>query len=522
MSNVSDTSDIPLPAAAVVKHRAPPSPTDSDVVDRIILTPDPGLVAGLGANHSLPTAMADLIDNAIDAGATRVIVKFITRQDRLTKILVIDDGKGMNDAGINGAMTLGKQRQYDTTDLGHFGLGLKAAALGKAQTLTVYSEKENHEPVGRRLRKQDMGRDYSCEVLSSRSSRTTAEIRRKLTIGPTGTVIELSDLTSTYTGKSRDDARQFLDETVQDIRRHLGIIFHRLIQDGRLNLTTDIASSAEASGVSVPVKPIDPFGYAQSGVPGWPRELRTTLSGRKVTLNCHIWPAKSQHTAFRLSTPRGVEAQGIYVYRGDRLLQVGGWVRTMPAKKEYQLARVALEYSEVEDHLEMNPEKSTIGFSDTLARAIHRATDGQFSFTDYLSAAADAHSASQKRPYSRKPAVRVEKGLGPALKRSLQEELGFDEGQEAISIRWRSLPRDELLDVDFKGRTLWLNTRHRTMLAGPRTGINDAPVLKTMLYLLTREIFMREYQSARVRDDIDLWTNMLGSAIQAELDFREP
>jgi len=46
-------------------------PRIDDVVERIRLVPDAGLVESLGANHTLESAVADLLDNSIDAGATK-------------------------------------------------------------------------------------------------------------------------------------------------------------------------------------------------------------------------------------------------------------------------------------------------------------------------------------------------------------------------------------------------------------------------------------------------------------------
>ena len=48
-----------------------------DVVRRITLAPDPGLVKSLGTNHSLATALADLVDNSVDAQASRVLIRFL-------------------------------------------------------------------------------------------------------------------------------------------------------------------------------------------------------------------------------------------------------------------------------------------------------------------------------------------------------------------------------------------------------------------------------------------------------------
>ena len=92
----------------------------NDVVERIKLAPDAGLVNSLGANHTLESAIADLVDNSIDAGASRVSIRLLTRKDRLTQVEVLDNGKGMDARAANAAMTIGHQRDYTDGDLGHY------------------------------------------------------------------------------------------------------------------------------------------------------------------------------------------------------------------------------------------------------------------------------------------------------------------------------------------------------------------------------------------------------------------
>src|SRR5690606_35146728 len=138
---------------------------NSDVLERVRLPPDPGLVKSLGAHHSLPTAVADLVDNSIDANATRVVVIFEVERGVASGLTIVDDGRGMNAHQIDNAMRLGAQRPYDDNAQGHFGIGLKAAAFSHADTLTVYTRPGSGPYHGRRLRKKDVERDYTCEIL---------------------------------------------------------------------------------------------------------------------------------------------------------------------------------------------------------------------------------------------------------------------------------------------------------------------------------------------------------------------
>ena len=124
---------------AVVSHRDVP--------------PDPSIADAVGTHHDLPTALADLVDNAIDAGAGRVHIRFLTSGGALTGLLVIDDGRGMDAAVIDAAMTFARRRNYGERDLGHYGLGLKAASLSQADILDVLSRAVGGVPVGRRIAK---------------------------------------------------------------------------------------------------------------------------------------------------------------------------------------------------------------------------------------------------------------------------------------------------------------------------------------------------------------------------------
>ncbi|WP_182358940.1 ATP-binding protein [Tomitella gaofuii] len=100
---------------------------DKDVVDVIKLKPDAGFVESVGVHRTLSSALADLVDNGKDAGADRLLIRLLTKNDRLVTVETLDNGCGMNDSMIDSAMTLGYRRIYATRDLGHFGIGMKAA-----------------------------------------------------------------------------------------------------------------------------------------------------------------------------------------------------------------------------------------------------------------------------------------------------------------------------------------------------------------------------------------------------------
>lgn len=87
------------------------------------ITPELHLLLSSGNdNLGWHDALAELIDNAFDAGATRCDIKFPGRQ-----LVVEDDGRGTDD--ISAMLRLGSHRRRKTTSLGKYGVGLKHAAL---------------------------------------------------------------------------------------------------------------------------------------------------------------------------------------------------------------------------------------------------------------------------------------------------------------------------------------------------------------------------------------------------------
>ena len=105
---------------------------------RIEVTPSAKrLVTSLRSiGHSPPTAIADLIDNSVSAGASVVQVR-IDQTGTGWRILIADDGIGIRARDLDEAMRFGTRRRYGASDLGRFGLGLKTASTSLGRKVTV-------------------------------------------------------------------------------------------------------------------------------------------------------------------------------------------------------------------------------------------------------------------------------------------------------------------------------------------------------------------------------------------------
>ena len=487
----------------------------------VVLPPDPHALDGLGRNHSLPTALADLVDNSIDAHATHVLIRSVRQNERMRTLYVVDNGDGIHPDSIDEAMTVGKRREYAITDLGRFGLGMKAASFSQARSMTVLSKASGATAVGRRWLLTDDKRDFRCDVVPSAFA--TAELERAWDIpwSGHGTVVRWDEVTAFPTTDDHNRVETFISHTTTEVAAHLGLVFHRLLGNGTVNIGLDVEDVDDATtGPRSAVSALNPFGYLRSGKAGYPKDLIAVTGGYKICFRCHIWPGRSNLPQFRLPGGNPEQHQGFYFYRRDRLLQAGGdWYGIAARHRSLQLARVEIDIDDdIARIFRMNPEKSRVLAGPEFgARAEAARSEDGVAFTDYLRVAEDKFHESRLRSRKRHSVIPPGKGFAPQLRRTIQDELPFLVGEKPIEVRWRRLYRDDFFEIDRDTRTLWLNVKYRGTASGGRHSVNDAPLLKALLYLLVEDVFKGEYLGPRDKDNIELWQEILTAAAESEL-----
>ena len=85
------------------------------------------------------SAITDIVDNSIDAGATKIRIQLEKEKESL-RIMIIDNGKGMTKEVLDQALKLGSDTLHGgLSDLGKFGMGLSTAGLALANKTTVFT-----------------------------------------------------------------------------------------------------------------------------------------------------------------------------------------------------------------------------------------------------------------------------------------------------------------------------------------------------------------------------------------------
>jgi hypothetical protein len=311
---------------------------------------------------------------------------------------------------------------------------------------------------------------------------------------------------------------RFVDNYLMTLRHHLGLAFHRLLSAKKVKMAVDVEDvSAGEIGLTYAVEPIDPFGYVKTGRADYPRTLKSSWHGQPVEFQCHIWPGRSHHPNFRLLGGRPEGCQGFYIYRNDRLLQQGGWNGVFLSERELQVARVAVDITAAQSALlSMNAEKTRVEASPEFSPLVQGATDGKVSFSHYLDHARAVYRQSQKRKRERPKVVRPGKGFAEAVRTAIDQEYDFLPG-EALAIRWLELDDDTFFEIDREESVIRLNRRYRSAIIGGRDGsLNDAPLVKALIYLLAESSFRGAFLGTRSRDNLAIWQSVLTAAARVQ------
>jgi hypothetical protein len=111
------------------------------------ITPDVRLLRVLrNSGFNNMTAMGELLDNSVDAGANRIDVHVQEQANGKVMITIVDNGKGMSESALQYALTLAKELKIGIDQLGKFGMGMKTAALSMTTQMEIFT-KASHSDI---------------------------------------------------------------------------------------------------------------------------------------------------------------------------------------------------------------------------------------------------------------------------------------------------------------------------------------------------------------------------------------
>lgn len=494
------------------------------------MPPDPRLVSSIGAGHKLETAVADIVDNSIGAGATNVLIRFLIDEDSVKGLMIVDDGRGMNGAEIEKAMKYGGQDEYETGSLGHYGVGLKASAMSQGDEMSVYSKRDGYVAQGRWMSRESVDaaaplvKSYWPDEVGNYFSAVSTEFELKH-----GTIVVITRPRNFVTDGDAAEVQSWLSSTIDKLDKHLGGIHHRRLASGRVAIHLDqFDLEWEESGSALGVSPRDPFAHDGYDSQGFPATYIGSIDGHNFELLVDIWPSNgTREDNFVIGVNDTHDGQGFYIYRNDRLLQAGGWNELISPSLERRFIRLAMEISEtLEKYVRMNPEKNGIEFTGPFRQAIKRSRsrDGKLGFDDILAASANTQIAANRRTRQEKLIVKPEAGLDRRIVEAMGDQIGFDDDHSPIRIVWDRLSPDQVFEVSPSERKLVLNNRYHDDLTklgrtGKPAGSKQAPLVTTLIYLMVRQDLERMTEGARWKAEQESIQRVVVEAIHAQREW---
>lgn len=314
------------------------------------MVPDPsGTIASLSAlGYSVESAVADIVDNSVDADATEIEIDFHWNGDS-SYVVIADNGSGMTQEVLISAMRLGERGAHvdrRVNELGRFGMGLKTASFSQANCLTVWSKTPDGLEAVRSWDLNEVLRTGEWRLLKEASAEALsvlAAYRREQ-----GTVVLWTSLSSiVMEGVPHDDneAHQHFFETIERVEKHLAMVFCRFLPGSRARVGRS-AVNLKVNGS--PVAAWDPFMQDHAATLAQPVE-HLSVDNVQVEVRPFILPPKRRLTDEQFlqgGGPTGwLDQQGFYLFRNDRLILAGDWLGIPGFRKDekHVLARIAVE-----------------------------------------------------------------------------------------------------------------------------------------------------------------------------------
>ncbi|GGB55683.1 ATP-binding protein [Blastomonas aquatica] len=491
-------------------------------VDHMLLRPEgKGTIRALSRiGYELPAAIADIIDNSIDAEATRVEVTFLRNDHEITAVTIADDGRGMDMAALRTGMQFAGRTDHDAGDLGTYGMGLKSASFSQSKTMTVIS-RQSGNVVASRWSVEAIDNDWRCEVLDPvKAGNVFDELCLRGKAPSCGTLVIWERLDRLVVSQQADALDEYLSTAMPRLEAHLGLTFHRFLESGALSIAIVVRHERRALALPRPVRPHNPFHYPNPGASGWPKALDCEFPGLgTLSLDAHIWPAGSSADGFLLGSRKGVEHQGFYFYRNNRLIQAGGWNGVVKGDQdpELLLARVAIELPPA--GIDVNVQKSALQVTASQAQALLAASDGEVDLEDFLEAARAAIRASRRtaRGPGTAPAVPGQ-GVAMRIRRAAHKRIAGAKQAEEIGFAWGELDDGQVFNLDLTDMMIVLNREYRqAILDGSSASAADAPLVKLLLFQLYKDDFGRQRSSRKLREHVDLTNALLFEIIKIRL-----
>lgn len=389
--------------------------------------------------YDFPTAVADLVDNSITAGASRINV-YTQFEPNGSYVLISDDGCGMSERGLIEALRFGTRRTYRTNELGRFGLGLKTGTFSQCRRLSVVTRTTPKRATCRvmTLDLNRIARTDSWDITADESTPAIERAKGLLQESP-GTVVVWEDLDRVLPERYAESGwgRRRLRSLAAKTSDHLAMVFHRFIA-GDVPDRGEVVISVDGEKL-LPWDPFAPGEAERTLLQEHSFEVETESGSSEVRFRGCVLPSRDRFSSLeefeRLSGPlKWNRQQGLYIYRAHRLVQHGGWSGIRGIDEHMKLARAAVDFdTDLDESFQINVAKMSVDLPPTLRQMLERPVHELCVLAD------DAYRRSAHSVGRNGPSPKGSKGsevalrnIGILLKNAMLDESTLPEFRKAI------------------------------------------------------------------------------------------
>jgi len=284
------------------------------------------------------TAIDDLIDNSIDAGATVVFVDVVPgSKGEIERVVVTDNGSGMDYGTLSEALKLGSETGRNPNyDLGLYGMGLITASISMGCRLEVVTKSQNDEVlVGVQDIDEIIEKNVFFKSLDPLSPTKVADTAKMLLGKFADAKVDLpkgqTPSTFTIVTVSKIDRPQRAKATAlaDDVRRKVGQVFRKFIQADKCQFFINAQK----------VKPVDPIRDYQPTI-----VTEDTIKLDQGDIKISVAELKDYGAEINKEKGLNIPGQGFYVLRNNREIAAGETLGLFVKHNDFNLLRIEFSY----------------------------------------------------------------------------------------------------------------------------------------------------------------------------------
>lgn len=335
------------------------------------------LIEGLrDTGYDILAAVADIVDNSIDAEAARIAIALKLEPTGTIHISIADNGCGMSADELQRAMTYGAlPTQKNPKRLGHFGLGLKTASTAFCRKLVVVSRTADAGPCKGVWDLDHVARVNKWELLVDTPRADEFDALDAFSSSGSGTVVtweKIDRVLGEYTDLAGAPRRKALKRLEAELIEHLAMVYQRFLDPNDAR-----ARNVEVSINGMFVPAWDPFQAANplTELVADKNQSVELANSEKREFKCRafVLPNKNEYA----NTPQGKaqyarsrtsnDTQGIYIYRENRLIHQHDWLKMFSKEPHISLLRVEFSFGhELDSFFRVDIKKSRIELAQEL------------------------------------------------------------------------------------------------------------------------------------------------------------